>query len=520
MSINVKRESILSYGGLALATAIIAAVSVWAQNHAVKELEGIMNGLNQRAKVAASLDNAMKDRAISARNQLLASEAQGREKAAKDARASHAQVGKLLAEYNELIGRATDMTSEARALAKEMNAVEAAYAPVALAIVSMAEKGQTEEAIAKLNRECVPLLARLDSVMDSYTKLSREREQELVTNIEESLAQQQMLIAALAAIVVVGAILAAVLITRRLLAALGAEPSELSAAANRVADGDLKPLAGADQAPEGSVLAAMARMQTGLVTLVRGVHSSADNIATASGQIAAGNQDLSGRTEQQASALQQTASQMHTMTEAVMASAQGARQANELAVEAASVAERGGEVVGRVVTTMTEISESSRRIADIIGVIDGIAFQTNILALNAAVEAARAGDQGRGFAVVASEVRSLAGRSAEAAREIKSLIQASVERVEHGSALVSEAGETMTHIVERVRKVNSLIGEINAASDEQTKGINQVNQAVASLDQSTQQNAALVEESAAAAEGLRQQSADLLNRVGMFQLAH
>ena len=321
----------------------------------------------------------------------------------------------------------------------------------------MTEKGQRDEAIDKLNRVCIPLLARLSGVMDDYTRLTHQREVVLISNTEQQLANQRVLIGALAAVVVIGAVFASIVITRRLLSALGAEPVLLSAAAIRVADGDLQPLDISEKAPEGSVLASMARMQAGLVNLVRGVQSSANSIATASSQIASGNQDLSCRTEQQASALQQTAAQMHHMTDTVRATAQGARQANELAEEAAAVAERGGDVVGRVVNTMVEISDSSRRIADIIGVIDGIAFQTNILALNAAVEAARAGEQGRGFAVVAGEVRSLAQRSAESAREIKALIGTSVERVEHGSTLVAEAGETMARIVEQVRKVNSLI---------------------------------------------------------------
>jgi methyl-accepting chemotaxis protein len=249
------------------------------------------------------------------------------------------------------------------------------------------------------------------------------------------------------------------------------------------------------------------------------VRASAGSVTTASDEIASGNHDLSSRTEQAASSLQQTASAMEQLTATVRNSAESARQANQLAASAAEVAERGGSVVSQVVSTMDEINASSKKIADIIGVIDGIAFQTNILALNAAVEAARAGEQGRGFAVVASEVRSLAQRSAEAAKEIKGLIGASVERVEAGSKLVADAGQTMGEIVGSVKRVSDVIGEITVASGEQSDGIGQVNTAVTQLDQMTQQNAALVEESTAAAESLRTQAQRLAQALAGFRLA-
>jgi methyl-accepting chemotaxis protein len=249
------------------------------------------------------------------------------------------------------------------------------------------------------------------------------------------------------------------------------------------------------------------------------VRSGVESVTTASGQIAAGNQDLSSRTEQQASSLQQTASSMEQLTSAVRQSADTARTASQLATQASDAVGRGGAAVDNVVSTMEDISHSSRQVVDIIGVIDGIAFQTNILALNAAVEAARAGEQGRGFAVVAAEVRALAQRSAQAAREIKTLIGASMENVETGSSLVADAGVTMTDIVDQVQKVSSLIAEISAATQEQTRGIAQINQAVGQLDQVTQQNAALVEESASASESLQQQANHLVETVGVFRLA-
>jgi methyl-accepting chemotaxis protein len=290
-------------------------------------------------------------------------------------------------------------------------------------------------------------------------------------------------------------------------------------AARAIAAGDMTQRIQAEGKDEtAQLLHALEAMREGLVKVVANVRQGSQAVASASSQIAQGNNDLSSRTEQQASALQETASSMEELGATVRQNADSARQANQLALSASSVAVQGGEVVGQVVQTMKHINESSRKISDIISVIDGIAFQTNILALNAAVEAARAGEQGRGFAVVASEVRSLAGRSAEAAREIKSLINASVERVEHGSALVDKAGATMTDVVASIRRVTDIVGEIAAASSEQASGVSQVGEAVTQMDRSTQQNAAMVEEMAAAATSLRTQAQDLVQVVSTFRL--
>jgi methyl-accepting chemotaxis protein len=289
--------------------------------------------------------------------------------------------------------------------------------------------------------------------------------------------------------------------------------------AESISNGDLTShiqTEGRDEAT--ALLTALDHMQQSLRKLVAQVHESSQSIQSSSGEVASGNTDLSQRTEQAAGALQQTASSMSQLTGTVNHTADSARTANQLATSASEVAARGGSVVAQVVSTMDEINTSSRRIADIIGTIDGIAFQTNILALNAAVEAARAGEQGRGFAVVASEVRSLAQRSAAAAREIKTLIGASVERVQAGSKLVTDAGSTMTEIVASVKRVSDIIGDISAAAAEQSAGIGQVNGAVNDLDRMTQQNAALVEQSAAAAESLREQAGRLGDLVGSFRL--
>ncbi|MBL8359924.1 MAG: HAMP domain-containing protein [Rubrivivax sp.] len=290
-------------------------------------------------------------------------------------------------------------------------------------------------------------------------------------------------------------------------------------AARRVAGGDLTGAIDVSSADElGELLAAMRDMQSSLARTVSLVRDNAENVATAGSQIAQGNADLSSRTERQASALQQTSATMSELSDTVRHNADSARQASQLAQSASEVAQQGGAVVGEVVETMKGINEASRRIAEIIGTIDGIAFQTNILALNAAVEAARAGEQGRGFAVVAGEVRGLAQRAGEAAREIRSLIGASVERVEAGSALVGRAGETMTDVVAAVRRVSDIVGEISSSSGEQAVGVTQIGQAVAQLDQVTQQNSALVEESAAAAESLKQQAGQLVGAVAVFRV--
>jgi len=291
-------------------------------------------------------------------------------------------------------------------------------------------------------------------------------------------------------------------------------------AAERLAQGDLtQTLRPAGNDETVALLRALQEMQTSFAGIVRGVKVNADQVASASGQIAQGNQDLSDRTEQQASALQQAAATMDQLGTNVRHNAANAKQANQLALGATQVATQGGETMAQVVQTMTGINDSSRKIADIIGVIDGIAFQTNILALNAAVEAARAGEQGRGFAVVAAEVRSLAQRSADAAREIKALITTSVTRVEQGSTLVGQAGQTMAEIVAAIQGVTDIVSAISLASAEQSTGVQEVGQAVSHMDQATQQNAALVEESAAAAASLNQQAQHLVQAVAAFRIA-
>jgi methyl-accepting chemotaxis protein len=354
-------------------------------------------------------------------------------------------------------------------------------------------------------------LAAMDKVRALHTSSADAKSTALGASIRTA---GQVLLALLGVALALGATMAFV-ITRSVTVPL----HEGVAAAATIAEGDLSQTLTSTRRDElGDMLRTLGRMQAALRTLVGEVRSSTDSIQTASNEVAVGNQDLSVRTEQTASNLQQTASSMEQVTGTVKHTADAALQAKQLALSAAEVAARGGSVVAQVVATMEDINGSSKKIADIIGVIDGIAFQTNILALNAAVEAARAGEQGRGFAVVAGEVRSLAQRSATAAREIKALIGASVDKVAGGSRLVADAGRTMTEIVGSVQRVSDIIGEITVASNEQSSGISQINGAVIQLDQMTQQNAALVEESAAAAESLREQAARLSQVISTFRL--
>jgi len=366
-------------------------------------------------------------------------------------------------------------------------------------------------AVQTADTEYKAMNATLGSVVDHVS----ERAAGVTQQLESTARTTSVVLALVGLFAVAGALVFSWFTQRRIVDNVNAG----ALAAARVAEGRLDVHAESTDKDElGDLLRALGSMVGQLRTSIQTVRAATDSIGTASSEIATGNQDLSNRTEQTASNLQQTASSMEQLTGTVKQSADSARQANQLATSAAEVAARGGVVVSQVVSTMDDINASSRKIVDIIGVIDSIAFQTNILALNAAVEAARAGEQGRGFAVVASEVRSLAARSAEAAKEIKSLIGASVEKVQGGSRLVADAGKTMTEIVSSVQRVSDIIGEITAASAEQSDGIGQINGSVTQLDQMTQQNAALVEESAAAAESLKEQAIRLAEVVSTFNL--
>jgi len=391
--------------------------------------------------------------------------------------------------------------------------------PLNSAVLQLGIDHKDAEALALLLQQAAPATDAWEAALAENVRFQEGQNAKALEDARAAYGSARALLIGFALLNLAVAAVLATLITRRVVRQLGGEPDQVEQLAGRIADADLSTAIALRPGDSTSVMAAMARMQGRLAGVIATVRSNAEGVATASSQIAQGTQDLSGRTEQQASALQETAATMEELGGTVRNNAGNAHQADELARSAAAHASAGGEVVGQVVGTMREIQDSSRRIADIIGVIDGIAFQTNILALNAAVEAARAGEQGRGFAVVATEVRTLAQRSAEAAREIKSLITSSVERVEQGTALVDKAGATMTDIVTSVQRVAAIVSEISSATAEQSNGVSQVGTAVGQMDQATQQNAALVEESAAAAESLKQQAQKLAQAVAVFRLA-
>ncbi|MDN2697265.1 methyl-accepting chemotaxis protein [Janthinobacterium sp. SUN073] len=375
--------------------------------------------------------------------------------------------------------------------------------------------GQTEEAEKAFQAVFVPGSTKYQKVIMNMLEHQRASIDATAREIDEVAKTSRNLLLALAALALAFGVVCAWVLTMGIVRPLRTAVE----IARKVADGDLTAQIDASAKDEtGQLLQALKDMNTSLLNIVSEVRSGTDSIATSSTQIAAGNQDLSSRTEEQAGSLEETASSMEELTSTVKQNADNARQANQLAASAAQVAVKGGEVVAQVVGTMQSINASSNKIVDIISVIDGIAFQTNILALNAAVEAARAGEQGRGFAVVASEVRNLAQRSASAAKEIKTLIGASVEQVNAGSMLVAQAGSTMNDIVDSVQRVSDIITEITAASSEQSVGIDEINRAIGQMDAVTQQNAALVEESAAAAESMQHQAHNLAQVVSVFKL--
>ena len=425
---------------------------------------------------------------------------------------------KAIAETNDLqkvIEAAMD-TDEEKAEFAKVTALRKAYLAAREQVSRLKKAGDVEGAAKLFAEQFEPTSAAYLAGVQSLVEMQRR-------TFDASAERVQALrLRATTVLVVVGllSVVIGMALAWQLTRSITVPLREAEAAAQAVARMDLSQPARRHYARDetGQLMQAIDAMREALRKTVHEVRRAVDSISTASTQIATGNQDLSARTEQTASNLEETASAMEQLTSTVRNSADAAAQANQLATSAADVAQRGGAVVGEVVATMTEIHQASQKIADIIGVIDGIAFQTNILALNAAVEAARAGEQGRGFAVVAGEVRSLAGRSAEAAREIKSLISASVERVETGSRLVGDAGSTMSEIVASVQRVTDIIGEISSATREQSQGIGQVNLAVTDLDRMTQQNAALVEQSTAAAESLKDQAGRLSGTVSTFRL--
>jgi methyl-accepting chemotaxis protein len=497
--------------GLVLVLMIaLALLGLARMAHIQQSLHGIVDDNNLQIKSIIEMRQAVMSVALTSRNMAMMSDADQVED-------EFDKIGDDREEYNAHAENMARMVkSEAgKALLGKIAAARAATEPLTDKAVALAREAKHEQAVAVLIGEVRPQQKKWIGALDEMVRSQEKAADEAAVAADASYKTARLLTLIITAAALVMGVASAWAVTRSITAPL----HEAVALARRVSDGDLTAQIRVSSKDEvGQLMQALSDMNASLMKIVGQVRGGTETIATASRQIAAGNLDLSSRTEQQASSLEETASAMEQLTATVKQNGDHASQANQLAQAASHVAVKGGTVVSQVVETMGSINHSSRKIVDIIGVIDGIAFQTNILALNAAVEAARAGEQGRGFAVVATEVRNLAQRSAAAAKEIKQLIGASVEKVDVGAKLVDQAGATMAEIVASVKLVTDLMGEIAGASAEQTMGIEQVNQAIGQMDEATQQNAALVEQAAAAAASLQDQAGTLAQVVSVFKL--
>ncbi|HDR9500834.1 HAMP domain-containing protein [Burkholderia cepacia] len=512
---SIKTKLLGGFGLLAAVVVIVSGVALKALSDTNAEFSRYMNGINARANQSAQIRTAVDRRAIAARNIVLVTKPSDLELELAEVNQAHKDVQEHLAKLKEMMANATDTSDRARELVGNIARIESSYGPVALRIVGLAQAGKKEEATADIDDNCRPLLAQLVRATDAYATYTHERELAIAQQFADRYAMERNLLAGICLIAVAVAACGGLWLTRKITVPIGSAVD----VARTVANGDLGSrihVSGNDETRD--LLEALRTMNERLIGIVGRVRDSSNSIAHAVSEIASGNLDLSQRTEEQAASLQETAATMEEFTSTVRLNAENAQQASALAANASDVAHRGSSVVGRVVDTMTEIGHSSSKIADITGIIEGIAFQTNILALNAAVEAARAGEQGRGFAVVASEVRSLAQRSSTAAKEIKELINASVQTIRDGSALAGEAGKTMSDVTQAVARVTDIMGEIAAASAEQSRGIDQVNLTITQMDETTQQNAALVEQAAAASKSLEAQGRELSETVAAFRM--
>jgi len=480
-------------------------------------LDSFTKGIYHRLEIANRLNASADSRAIAIRNLALLQDGQQRSAALEDYRLNQKATAQALVDLQQAV-KGADLQVEVTRHIDRIAEVESRYGPVAQVIVDLLEAGKTQEAIGKIQNVCNPTLAELKVAIRGYTHLTDERTKAYIEEAQQVTTWQRMAMALMALGTLGASAIFGLLLWRGVQRTLGAEPEAMGEFIAEMAQGDLAAKSLKASIPPGSLLDSVTQMRRQVRSVVEKVRDASDTIAHGSQEIASGNTDLSNRTEHQAGNLQRTASAMEQMSRLVDHNAQTARLATGLATAVSKSATGGAEVMQRVTDTMAEITRSSARIGDIIGVIDGIAFQTNILALNAAVEAARAGEQGRGFAVVATEVRTLAQRSAEAAKEIKSLIVSSAETVEAGAGLVTEAGQQVGNIVNEVQRVVDLIHEIGESAQEQSTGISAVSASVNELDQGTQQNAALAEQSAAAAESLRLQSEELAQAVNFFRL--
>jgi len=513
-SMKIATRLWLGFGLVILLLVTIAGVSVSSMRQAEQRMDNMLEDRYRKIKILSEIKFNVALIHQDIRDAVLAGDAYHMRQEVDAINALRAKNKALLDNLDQLINLAsarTLFTATIDARGRDMNLMQQ--------LVALINEGKQAEAR-------ILLTTKLQESGLAYEKLLTEMLDLQATKMEEeavlgkaAFTSAEILMLAIALLAIVVSVATALLIIRNLMQQLGGEPEYAAGIARKIATGELAVAIDLRENDRTSLLSAMKVMRDNLATIVSQVRSGADILVTASSQIASGNLDLSSRTEVQASSLEETASSMEEMTATVKQNSDNASQANQLAISASEVALEGGSIVSQVVDTMELINTSSKKIVDIIGVIDGIAFQTNILALNAAVEAARAGEQGRGFAVVATEVRNLAHRSAAAAKEVKTLIGDSVEQVEIGTTLVARAGATMQAIVDSVNSVTDIMGDITAASKEQTSGIDQINQAITQMDEVTQQNAALVEEAAAAAGSLEEQAGSLAQVVSVFKLS-
>jgi methyl-accepting chemotaxis protein len=509
-TMKFKTKLILGFGTMAVLLLALAAFSLF-HIYSINAVVSLQNSLRtEKLEELYVAREALDQTGIAARNAFIFSEE-------AEARRELDILDQQKALYLEALGKLTPVFRD-----------DPEFAKAKKGLLAMAEElnrprryrdaGQMQEYGEFLVKECSPLRREIVSDIDTVVKSVQRAVDTQSRQAEDQVARTAVTILLGSSAALVIGILIGTLITRNLLTQLGGEPAEVGRIARQVATGDLSVAVPLKRGDDSSIMYAMKEMRDQLAMIVSQVRTGTDAIANASSEIAAGNLDLSSRTEQQACSLEETASAMDELTAAVRQNADNARHGNDLATEASAVAARGGGVMSNVVGRMDSINRSAQKIGDIIGVIDAIAFQTNILALNAAVEAARAGEQGRGFAVVASEVRTLAQRSGAAAREIRDLIVDSVDQISTGSALVSEAGSTMKEIVDSVERVTTIMGDILIASREQSAGIEQINQSIGQMDQVTQQNAALVEQASAAAGALQERAVELAHAVRVFRV--
>jgi Methyl-accepting chemotaxis protein len=509
--LKISQRLALAFSIMVLLLASLGGIGIWRSASQRAELSDVLQRRVPLNKALNTILDQVNEQAIQNRNLAIFSAPDIKKSALARITEARSEVEK---QFKIIEGKIN--STEGISLLEKMQVTRTAFLKSGNQFLSLVEQGQMQEATLFLEQDLRPAQRAYQADITAQMELQEKRAKEAGQRAEESAEAltRDILIAAVAAI------LAAIVMAISIIASIVRPLRHAVAVSDQIASGNLSTHISVDSNDEtGQLLRSMQQMQKSLANTVSLVRQNAEGVASGSSQIASGNNDLSARTEEQASALEQTAASMEELGSTVQKNAENARAANQLAVNASTVAAQGGEVVSEVIETMKSINASSTKISDIISVIDGIAFQTNILALNAAVEAARAGEQGRGFAVVASEVRSLAQRSADAAKEIKELITASVERVGQGSVLVDKAGVTMTEVVQAIRSVTEIMGEISAASSEQSAGVNQIGEAVTQMDQATQQNAALVEEMAAAANALNNQAAELVKAVSVFTLS-